>query len=175
MKYLERWVPIVGFEENYQISSFGRVKSRPRPGAKGGGIMRPSKYKAGKDLFYFKLILCKDKKKFTKLHHRLMAQHFLSNINQKPLVCHKDGNGLNNKLENLYWGTHKENTRDMVLSGRSFFHTGKQNSKLTPSIVTKIRELLLSGVTQSLIAQKYGVDQSNISYIKTNKTWVNIS
>jgi len=46
-----------------------------------------------------------------KLVHRLVAQAFIPNPFQKPCVNHKDGNRINNKLENLNWVTYSENEK----------------------------------------------------------------
>ena len=45
---------------------------------------------------------------------RLVAITFLPNPENKPCVCHKDNNPLNNQVSNLYWGTYKENTQQMI-------------------------------------------------------------
>lgn len=49
--------------------------------------------------------------------HRLLAETFILNPDNKPHVLHKDGNPLNNSLSNLYWGTAKENHEDAVRHG----------------------------------------------------------
>ena len=44
--------------------------------------------------------------------HRLLAQAFIPNPDNKPFVLHKDDNPKNWKLDNLYWGTYEDNVRD---------------------------------------------------------------
>ena len=44
--------------------------------------------------------------------HRLLAQAFIDNPDNKPFVLHKDDNPKNWKLDNLYWGTYEDNVRD---------------------------------------------------------------
>ena len=51
--------------------------------------------------------------------HRLVAEAYIPNPLELPCVCHKDNDRTNNHVENLYWGTHKENSQQMVKDGRS--------------------------------------------------------
>ena len=48
-------------------------------------------------------------KKFSKSQHRLIAEYFIPNPNNLPCVHHKDGNRLNNSIDNLQWVTFQEN------------------------------------------------------------------
>lgn len=63
--------------------------------------------------------LCRRGKKKNAKIHRLVAEAYLPNPENKPCVCHKDNNPRNNHVSNLYWGTYKENSEQMVRDGRS--------------------------------------------------------
>lgn len=109
---IEVWKDIVGYEDQYQVSSFGNVRSKDRTRiARGGctapirGRMRKCKIsKAG----YMVTNLCKDAIKTHPSVHRLVALAFIPNPTDKPTVNHKDGNKLNNNVTNLEWSTHSE-------------------------------------------------------------------
>lgn len=58
---------------------------------------------------YYRLSLNNEKKMF--YAHRLVAEHFLENPNNLPVVNHKDGNKLNNEVSNLEWVSYSDNTQ----------------------------------------------------------------
>lgn len=91
----EQWKPIKDYENLYEVSNLGRVKSLHK------GTERI--LNAGKCSGYFFVNLYKDGKKKTHLVHRLVAQSFLDNPHSLPCINHKDENPLNNRVENLEW------------------------------------------------------------------------
>ncbi len=97
IKVGEIWKDIRGYESLYQVSNLGRVKSIPREGTK-GGFLKPSISKSG----YLCVTLSKNNKTKRFPIHRLVANNFLE-------VNHKDGNKLNNKLNNLEFVTKSQN------------------------------------------------------------------
>lgn len=58
---------------------------------------------------YYYVNLYKNGKRQTVKNHRLVALHFIPNLENKPEVNHKDGNKLNNRVDNLEWATSQEN------------------------------------------------------------------
>jgi HNH endonuclease/NUMOD4 motif len=112
---METWKTILG-HEGYEISSTGIVKAKQRQVVYKDGrvgnfselIMKPMLTKKG----YHKVHLSSNEKegyRTSKLVHRLVAEMFIPNPNNKGQVNHKDGNKLNNHADNLEWVTNQEN------------------------------------------------------------------
>ncbi len=109
----EVWKDITGYENVYQVSSYGRIKSLARVVPHGEfsyqavpeKIRKLSVAKAG----YYLVRLHKNKEGKNHSVHRLFAEAFLPNPQGKPHVNHTDGNKINNALDNLEWDTHQEN------------------------------------------------------------------
>ena len=95
----EIWKDIQGYENIYQISTFGRVKSLRK-----NKIMSLNKRNG-----YYQICLRKNGKRKNRQVHRLVAEAFISNPLNKKIVNHKDYDPLNNNFKNLEWCTQKEN------------------------------------------------------------------
>ena len=101
----EVWKSVKGYEGLYKVSNLGRVKSIPRPKTT-GGILKP--FKRAK---YLSVDLRKINKRKTFQVHRMVAEAFIPNPNNLEQVNHKDGNKLNNVVDNLEWCTCSENVK----------------------------------------------------------------
>lgn len=104
---VEEYKDIIDYEDAYQISNFGNVRNK-----KTGRILKPTEGKTDK---YYYISLCKDSKQKNTKIHRLVAEYFVENPENKPYVDHIDNNKLNNLYTNLRWATHQENRRNIVM------------------------------------------------------------
>lgn len=107
---------------NYSINRLGQVRNE-----KTGNIKKPT---ANKQNHYFYLDLYKGDTREKVTLHRLVAETFIPNPENKPTVDHADGNRQNNSINNLRWATYSEqNSR--------FNSNGVRSEKVT---VTKYKE-----------------------------------
>lgn len=102
MKNNKKWKDVPGYEGFYKVSNFGEVMSFERSGTK-GIVLKPHVSNG-----YSRVILSKNGIQYNVGVHRLVAQAFLPNPDNKRTVNHKDGNKQNNIISNLEWATHKE-------------------------------------------------------------------
>lgn len=109
----EIWKDIKGYEGLYQVSNLGRVKSLYRKIKTINGYVKTVRQKLLKqtidDTGYYVVSLWKNNKHIRPHIHRLVAENFIINIENKPCINHIDGNKLNNNVLNLEWCTAKEN------------------------------------------------------------------
>ena len=168
----ETWKSITGWEKSHCVSNLGRVKSLKRVIKNTGKnteyvidekIMKTNLVGAG----YMGLIIGTNgiKKRF--YLHRLVAEAFIDNPENKPCINHKDGNKLNNYIENLEWVTYKENS----IHG---YKTGLMPTKITKNEANQIRQLYLTGkYKQSEIGEMFNLTQGTVGKIIRNELWIN--
>lgn len=100
--------------------------------------------------------------------NRIIAITFLENPNNLPCVGHRDNDRTNNRVDNLYWCTHKENTQQCIRDGR-FKPKGKNPRSLMT--ISCIQADYLLGVPRSVIKLKYNVSDFSITmYTKRFRT-----
>ena len=137
------WKPVVGYEGLYEVSDQGGIR-RILPSGK------TRELKLWQSANYYTVCLSNKCQRKTKAVHRLVADAFLVKPEKAEEVNHKDGNKLNNKVENLEWVTQRENMIHSidVLGNKPF---GKQPKKVkcldpnTGKVIAEYRSLLEAG------------------------------
>lgn len=116
---MTEWRDVIGYEEFYKVNTLGDVKTKGRITLKSNGVTQITSEKLMKPQKignYVGVYLYKGDERSTKLIHRLVAQAFIPNPENKEEVNHIDGNPLNNKVSNLEWVTSSENTQHALLN-----------------------------------------------------------
>jgi len=99
--------------------------------------------------------------------HRVVAQLYVPNPENKPQVNHKDGNKLNNRADNLEWVTNQENRDHAIKNGLHLQGDKCSWTKLSQSDVDFIRSN--TELSRNELSKMFGVSPSYISAIKLNK------
>ena len=170
----EGWEDIPG-ETLYQAHPSGKIRSKERTIKTKNRFSTYYKKCPSKELVlnktrggYLVVSLAYDKKKTQGLVHRLIAKTFIPNPENKPCVNHKNSVKVDNRVENLEWCSHKENTQHAIAKGR-ILCKGAENpmSKFTPEIYSKICELRNNGLLIREIASEVGLHEETVrKYLK---------
>lgn len=170
----EEWRDILGFEGFYQVSSTGRVRSLDRNVShyRGDQCELKGKCRAASNTGPYKtIVLSKNGSQTSHLVHRLVANAFVPNPENKPNVNHKDFNPANNCTHNLEWTTQVENIEYSVRAGRNPKGSQHGCAKLNESDVLKIRSYPKSF---KWLADHYDVSYTTIKRIRKRKNWSHI-
>lgn len=175
---MEIWKKIPKFDNQYEISSFGRIRSLQATIVRSNGwkynrkskVLKPDITHSG----YAIGAVCVDKKMVSYKIHRLVAELFIPNHENKPTVNHINGIKHDNRVENLEWATMKENVTHAHKTGLAYILKGSEigNSILKESDVISIRkEFKPRVVTRAFLAEKYKVSEATIKDILHGRTW----
>ena len=143
--------------DDYEITRQGKIISKKRgdkevkPQPNGKGYLRV--HIAGKMYFV----------------HRLVAEKYVPNPENKPQVNHKDGNKLNNNADNLEWVTNNENRKHAVDNGLHSCGEACPWAKLTKKQVEFIRKH--TELNSKELSKVFGVSSRTIRDIREQKSW----
>lgn len=139
--------------ENYSINEKGEIKNNITK-----KILSPS---INKDSGYYQIDLWKNNKSRKYTLHRLIANNFIPNLENKPTVDHIDGNRLNNDISNLRWATYSEQN--------SRFNTFGVRSEKIKVINVNGEELIFNRIKD--VAEHFNCNISNISQMLKKGTF----
>lgn len=182
-KYImENWKNIRSYEGRYQVSDLGNVKSLYQEYYGGWRkqqlMVRPEVLLAlseNSDGYPQVTLYLNGIGKKLKVH-RIVAETFILNPEDKPQINHINGIRNDNRVENLEWCTCKENIIHgiKVLGSKRACGIKQHLAKLTDSLVKEIKIEFSNGLTPYDLAPKYGVNVRTLYRIKNNETWKHV-
>lgn len=180
----EIWKDVEGYEGLYQASTWGRIKSLPTSLPRIYSNRKAGLYRTSEKILktpvassgYAIVTLCKDGIQTSCSVHRLIAETFLTNPNNYPVINHKDTNRINNNLANLEWCTYSRNNSLPFQQGRRSVRGSDNNtSKLDELQVLTIKLILAEkSLTPKQIAKYFSVSPAAIYHILKESTWSHI-
>lgn len=170
----EIWKDIPGYEGRYQASTEGRIRSIDRrvkvtrvntpeafPRALTGRILRPIQYDS---TGHVAVNLSGGGRRKNPVH-QLVMKTFVGPVPEKHIIRHLNGEALDNRLENLAYGTHRENILDD-------YRNGTRKRKLSLDNVLYIRRALEKELhTVEDLAKRYGVSTQHVNHIHRREVW----
>lgn len=174
----EIWKPIKDYENLYEVSNLGRIKSLEKFVNKGKchrGWKEHYAKQAVDGCGYLRTNLSKNGKPKTVKVHRMVAETFIPNPNNLPQVNHKDGNKQNNCVDNLEWCTNSENIKHAYQMGLKRADASNNPAhKLSIEDVEYIRKNYKrrdKEFSTIALAKKYNVHRRTIGRIVNMKSW----
>ena len=161
----EEWKEIAGYNGDYQVSNFGRVKS--------------FKYKTPRILTpvlrscYLSVSLSIGNKAKQHSIHVLAAEAFIPNPDNKPEVNHDDGNKFNCHVSNLYWATGSENQQHAVRTGLAKTGTEHHQAKIKDEKIIRYIRANPDNLSTKELAEKFNVSETTIRDIQRGEIWQN--
>lgn len=176
---METWKDIPGYENLYQASNLGQIKSLAKKipvNNHGKKTVHSFPEKILKPEITWnnrlRVVLSKNKVHKRWSVHKLIALTFIPEDPKRPHINHKDGNPQNNKVENLERCTRSENEQHALKTGLRKSGADHAVSKLTWEQVKDLRFKYSSGnYTQNELGKLFNIKQTTVSSIVLYKTY----
>lgn len=165
----EIWLPVPGFENEYDVSNMGRIRSHTRRVwnyTKPGRILKPHAKENG----YLNVALSNDSMKQKHAYvHRLVATAFLPNPENLAEVNHKNFNKQDNRVENLEWCSSKENKAHFRSGQYARIADQKKSRTLTNKSIqyiidhkNEVLSLYDTGISIKEVSEKVGIGRDMV-------------
>ena len=176
------WRDVKGYEGIYIVSSNGQVKRLPYISKTPDGLLCQRKGRVLKPWFdkkgYQHIELCDKGRTRTVTVHRVVAEAFLPNPDNKPQINHIDCDKTNNAASNLEWCNNSENQLHAYAHGLQKSCFQHHNSKLSLEQVLEIKHNCVPGNKGNgmlIYAKKFGVSYATIQQIIRGQSYKNIN
>jgi len=173
MENIEIWKDVKGFENYYEVSNFSNIRRK-----NGSSHLKQINLKGSLDKDGYINVNLKIKQRTnSKRLHRLIAEAFIPNYENKPQINHINGIKGDNRLENLEWCTLSENRQHAYKTGlqNGLSRRGTKNNfaKLIDADIIVIREKYnkKQGITMKVLSKEFNVSEGCIQRILSEKSW----
>lgn len=178
---MEIWKKISKFNDEYEISNLGNIRSVHGIITRSNGWkytrlskqLKPALNQSG----YFAGAVCVNKKMIPYVIHRLVAEVFIPNPLNKLEVNHMNGVKTDNRLVNLEWCTRQENIQHCIDNNLQYVLKGEEigTSKLTETQVLEIRSKFIPRIYSRVkLAKEYNISEATIKDILYRRTWLHV-
>ena len=161
----EQWKDVSGYEGLYQVSNLGNVKALEREVLGKDGKIYHYKERILKSFYndtgYLHVALHKNGKRKTCKVHRLVAQAFIPNPNNLPIINHRDENKSNNLYTNLEWCDHKYNTNYGTRTERWREHNKDKHERQQKKVLNVTTGEIFNSLKE--VEEKLEIPHSNVS------------
>jgi len=114
-------------------------------------------------------------KKFDMMLHRFVLECWSGFKDQGQQCRHLNGDGSDNRIENLCWGSPVENEKDKIVHGTSKFGEGNPRSIHTEEQALLVADLLAKGKSYKEISSETGIDASFIYHVAYGESWSHVT
>ena len=178
-KDIKGYEGLYAVDENGNVWSYEKISPIGNNGAmakRGGRLLKPMR--ANKRTTHQRVILIKEGKRKQHLIHRLVAQAFIPNSDNLPLINHKDCNPENNHVSNLEWCAAKQNSIHAYQNGRwtppNQKGSSNSNARFTEADIIAIREQHKIIGSCAELARQYKVNPKTINQIVHRVRWAHV-
>lgn len=164
--FVEEWKPVIGFEDTFLISSFGRLRRiRTRYGNPTDRLLNPYLADHGYRVTQLQLVPVRIRQYL----HDMVAAAFIGPRPDGYQVNHIDADRSNNRVDNLEYSTQYDNIHHAIALGR------QPHARLSPAIVAEIRASYAATGSYLPMMAKYNLDGAHVWRIVTRRAWRHVT
>lgn len=172
---IENWRPVVGYEDLYEVSDLGRVRSVARMVRRRGQSFRRAAARLRR-LYtlpngYVQIDLWRNNERSKVYVHHAVLSAFVCSRPDGMEACHNNGTRADNRISNLRWDTHANNKADQIAHGTHQFGARHYATEVSEEAVREMFVLAKSGISRAEIGRKLGVSGPTVAGILRGESW----